>query len=46
MPQTRDNATLVPVSDAAWITGVVLPVDGGLTAGLFRMARELSPERE
>jgi meso-butanediol dehydrogenase/(S,S)-butanediol dehydrogenase/diacetyl reductase len=27
--------------DAAWITGAVLPVDGGLTAGSFRMARDL-----
>ncbi len=28
-------------ADAAWITGAVLPVDGGLTAGSYRMAREL-----
>jgi NAD(P)-dependent dehydrogenase (short-subunit alcohol dehydrogenase family) len=46
-PQDVANAALFLVSDAAsWITGVVLPVDGGLTAGLFRMARELSPGSE
>lgn len=28
--------------EAAWITGVVLPVDGGLLAGSYRMARDLS----
>lgn len=28
--------------DAAWITGVNLPVDGGLTAGNFRMITDLS----
>ena len=27
--------------DAAWITGVVLPVDGGLMAGRYGMARDL-----
>lgn len=44
-PQDIANAALFLVSDAAsWITGVVLPVDGGLTAGLFRMAKELSQE--
>ena len=44
-PEDIANAALFLMSDAAsWITGVVLPVDGGLTAGLFRMARELSPE--
>ncbi len=31
--------------DASWITGAVLPVDGGLTAGSFRMASELSGEQ-
>jgi meso-butanediol dehydrogenase / (S,S)-butanediol dehydrogenase / diacetyl reductase len=46
-PDDIANAALFLVSDAAsWITGVVLPVDGGLTAGLFRMAKELSPESE
>jgi NAD(P)-dependent dehydrogenase (short-subunit alcohol dehydrogenase family) len=44
-PDDIANAALFLVSDAAaWITGVTLPVDGGLTAGLFRMARDLSPE--
>jgi meso-butanediol dehydrogenase / (S,S)-butanediol dehydrogenase / diacetyl reductase len=43
-PEDIAQAALFLVSDAAsWITGVVLPVDGGLTAGLFRMAKELSP---
>jgi NAD(P)-dependent dehydrogenase (short-subunit alcohol dehydrogenase family) len=28
-------------SDASWITGVNLPVDGGLTAGAFRMIEDL-----
>ena len=44
-PEDIAHAALFLVSDAAsWITGAVLPVDGGLTAGLFRMAKELSPE--
>jgi NAD(P)-dependent dehydrogenase (short-subunit alcohol dehydrogenase family) len=44
-PDDVANAVLFLVSDAAsWITGVVLPVDGGLTAGMFRMAKDLSPE--
>lgn len=30
--------------DASFITGAVLPVDGGLTAGNFRMGRELEGE--
>jgi NAD(P)-dependent dehydrogenase (short-subunit alcohol dehydrogenase family) len=44
-PDDIANAALFLVSDAAsWITGAVLPVDGGLTAGMFRMAQALSPE--
>lgn len=27
--------------ESAWITGAVLPVDGGLTAGVYRMAVDL-----
>lgn len=39
------HAALFLASDqAAWITGVVLPVDGGLTSGLFRMGKDLSPK--
>ena len=46
-PEDIAQAALFLVSDAAsWITGVVLPVDGGLTAGLFRMAKELSPDQK
>lgn len=46
-PEDIANAALFLVSDAAsWITGVVLPVDGGLTAGLFRMAKDLAPGTE
>jgi meso-butanediol dehydrogenase/(S,S)-butanediol dehydrogenase/diacetyl reductase len=37
-------ALFLASDDAAWITGVVLPVDGGLTAGLRRMAVELQGE--
>lgn len=36
------RAALFLASDeAAWITGITLPVDGGLMAGSYRMAREL-----
>jgi NAD(P)-dependent dehydrogenase (short-subunit alcohol dehydrogenase family) len=35
-------ALFLASDDAAWITGVTLPVDGGLLAGSHRMARELS----
>ena len=34
-------ALFLASEEAAWITGAVLPVDGGLTAGNYRMAREL-----
>ena len=37
-------ALFLASADAVWITGVVLPVDGGLMAGSYRMARELSGE--
>jgi meso-butanediol dehydrogenase/(S,S)-butanediol dehydrogenase/diacetyl reductase len=41
------NAALFLASDeAAWVTGAVLPVDGGLTAGNYRMTSELVPESE
>ena len=36
------GAALFLASDeAAWITGVVLPVDGGLTAGNLQMMQEM-----
>jgi NAD(P)-dependent dehydrogenase (short-subunit alcohol dehydrogenase family) len=36
------NAALFLASaESAWITGAVLPVDGGLTAGSYRMSRAL-----
>ena len=34
-------ALFLASAEAAWITGAVLAVDGGLTAGSFRMARDL-----
>ena len=41
-PEDVANAALFLASDqAAWITGVVLPVDGGLTAGSYRLQTEL-----
>jgi NAD(P)-dependent dehydrogenase (short-subunit alcohol dehydrogenase family) len=41
-PEDIARAALFLASDeAAWITGVTLPVDGGLMAGSYRMAREL-----
>jgi NAD(P)-dependent dehydrogenase (short-subunit alcohol dehydrogenase family) len=41
-PEDVANAALFLVSDeASWITGVTLPVDGGLLAGSYRMSRDL-----
>jgi meso-butanediol dehydrogenase/(S,S)-butanediol dehydrogenase/diacetyl reductase len=41
-PEDVAGAALFLVSDeAAWISGVVLPVDGGLTAGNLQMAQEI-----
>ncbi len=44
-PEDVANAALFLVSDeASWITGVALPVDGGLTAGSYRLSRALQGE--
>jgi NAD(P)-dependent dehydrogenase (short-subunit alcohol dehydrogenase family) len=41
-PEDIAKAALFLCSDdAAWITGVTLPVDGGLTAGSYRFNRDL-----
>ena len=41
-PDDIANAAMFLASDeAAWITGTVLRVDGGLLAGNYRMTREL-----
>ncbi len=41
-PEDIANAAVFLCSDdAAWITGVTLPVDGGLTAGSYRFNRDL-----
>jgi len=46
-PDDVANAALFLASEeASWITGTVLPVDGGLLAGNFRMTRELLAEAE
>jgi NAD(P)-dependent dehydrogenase (short-subunit alcohol dehydrogenase family) len=45
-PDDVANAALFLASDAAaWITGVVLPVDGGLMAGTFRFSQDLGATR-
>jgi meso-butanediol dehydrogenase / (S,S)-butanediol dehydrogenase / diacetyl reductase len=44
-PEDVAGAALFLASDeAAWISGAVLPVDGGLTAGNMQMAREIVKE--
>jgi meso-butanediol dehydrogenase/(S,S)-butanediol dehydrogenase/diacetyl reductase len=44
-PDDVANAALFLASDeASWITGVTLPVDGGLLAGGFRLSRDLQGE--
>jgi NAD(P)-dependent dehydrogenase (short-subunit alcohol dehydrogenase family) len=44
-PEDVANAAMFLASDeAAWITGTVLRVDGGLLAGNYRMTRELLTE--
>jgi NAD(P)-dependent dehydrogenase (short-subunit alcohol dehydrogenase family) len=44
-PEDIANAAMFLASDeAAWITGTVLTVDGGLLAGNYHMTRELLTE--
>jgi NAD(P)-dependent dehydrogenase (short-subunit alcohol dehydrogenase family) len=46
-PEDVAGAALFLASDeAAWISGAVLPVDGGLTAGNMEMAREIVNESD
>ena len=46
-PEDVAGAALFLASDeAAWISGAVLPVDGGLTAGNIKMAREIVSESD
>jgi NAD(P)-dependent dehydrogenase (short-subunit alcohol dehydrogenase family) len=46
-PDDIANAALFLCSDdASWITGVVLPVDGGITAGNYRLNKDLQGVRE
>jgi NAD(P)-dependent dehydrogenase (short-subunit alcohol dehydrogenase family) len=46
-PQDVAGAALFLASDeAAWISGVVLPVDGGLTAGNMKMVQEILNESD
>jgi NAD(P)-dependent dehydrogenase (short-subunit alcohol dehydrogenase family) len=46
-PQDVAGAVLFLASDeAAWISGVVLPVDGGLTAGNMKMVQEILNESD
>jgi meso-butanediol dehydrogenase / (S,S)-butanediol dehydrogenase / diacetyl reductase len=46
-PEDVAGAALFLASDeAAWISGVVLPIDGGLTAGNMEMAREIINESD
>jgi meso-butanediol dehydrogenase / (S,S)-butanediol dehydrogenase / diacetyl reductase len=46
-PEDVAGAALFLASDeAAWISGAVLPVDGGLTAGNMEMAREIIGESD
>jgi meso-butanediol dehydrogenase / (S,S)-butanediol dehydrogenase / diacetyl reductase len=46
-PEDVAGAALFLASDdAAWISGAVLPVDGGLTAGNLEMTREINNESD
>ena len=46
-PEDVSGAALFLASDeASWISGAVLPVDGGLTAGNMEMAREILNESD